>query len=288
MVGARVRRQQVAYARRRGLSSRRACALLSVARSTLGYTSGWPQRDAPALAVMRELAGQYPRYGYRKIRIFLARRGHAMSADRAYRLWRQAGLQVPRRRPRRRVASSRPRPVPPTARNHVWAYDFIFDTCADGRLLKCLTVIDEFTRECLAIDVAGSIRSGRVIDVLARLVSVHGVPRHLRSDNGPEFIATAVLRWLQAAEIDSAFIDPGKPWQNGTDESFNGKFRNECLSLEWFRNRTEAQIEIERWRRHYNEERPHMSLGDLTPAEFKTQIRTTYDWSGKSPTDAIL
>ena len=130
----------------------------------------------------------------------------------------------------------------------------------------------------------------RVIDVLARLVSVHGVPRHLRSDNGPEFIATADngLRWLQAAEIDSAFIDPGKPWQNGTDESFNGKFRNECLSLEWFRNRTEAQIEIERWRRHYNEERPHMSLGDLTPAEFKTQIRTTYDWSGKSPTDAIL
>ncbi len=170
----------------------------------------------------------------------------------------------------------------------MWAYDFIFDTCADGRLLKCLTVIDEFTRECLAIDVAGSIRSGRVIDVLARLVSVHGVPRHLRSDNGPEFIATAVLRWLQAAEIDSAFIDPGKPWQNGTDESFNGKFRNECLSLEWFRNRTEAQIEIERWRRHYNEERPHMSLGDLTPADFKTQIRTTYDWSGKSPTDAIL
>ena len=146
-----------------GLSSRRACALLSVARSTLGYTSGLPQRDAPALAVMRELAGQYPRYGYRKIRIFLARRGHAMSADRAYRLWRQAGLQVPRRRPRRRVASSRPRPGPPTARNHVWAYDFIFDTCADGRLLKCLTVIDEFTRECLAIDVAGSIRSGRVI-----------------------------------------------------------------------------------------------------------------------------
>ena len=139
---------------------------LSVARSTLGYTSGLPQRDAPALAVMRELAGQYPRYGYRKIRD-LSSPGvaHAMSADRAYRLWRQAGLQVPRRRPRRRVASSRPRPGPPTARNHVWAYDFIFDTCADGRLLKCLTVIDEFTRECLAIDVAGSIRSGRVIDV---------------------------------------------------------------------------------------------------------------------------
>ncbi len=198
---------------------------------------------------MRELAGQYPRYGYRKIRIFLARQGHRMSAGRAYRLWRQAGLQVPWRRSRRRVASGRPRPLPPTARNHVWAYDFIFVTCADGRSLKCLTVIDEFTRECLAIDVAGSIRSGRVIDILARLVSIHGALRHLRSDNGLEFIATAVLRWLKAADIDTAFIDPGKPWQNGTDES--GKFRNECLTLEWFRNRTEAQIGIERWRRHY-------------------------------------
>ena len=162
MVGARVRRQQAAYARRRGLSSRRACAVLSVARSTLGYVSRLRQRDAPALVVMRELAGQYPRYGYRKIRVFLPRRGHPMSAQRAYRLWRQAGLQVPRRR----VASRRPPPLAPTAMNHVWAYDFVFDTCADGRSLKCLTVVDEFTRACLAIDVAGSIRSGRVIDVL--------------------------------------------------------------------------------------------------------------------------
>ena len=118
------------------------------------------------------------------------------------------------------VVSRRTRPLAPTALNHVWAYDFVFDTCADGRSLKCLTVVDEFTRECLAIDVAGSIRSGRVIDVLGQLVSLHGAPRYLRSDNGPEFIAIALLRWLQTAEIDTAFIDPGKPWQNGTDESF--------------------------------------------------------------------
>ena len=288
MVGARVRRQQVAYARRRGLSSRRACAVLSVARSTLGYESRLRQRDAPALAVMRALAGQYPRYGYRKIRVFLARRGHPMSAQRAYRLWHQAGLHVPRRRPRRRVASRRARPLAPTAMNHVWAYDFVFDTCADGRSLKCLTVVDEFTRECLAIDVAGSIRSGRVIDVLGQLVSLHGTPRYLRSDPGPECIATALLRWLQTAEIDTAFIDPGKPWQNGTDESFNGKFRNECLSLEWFRNRMEAKIGIEHWRRHYNEERPHMSLGDLTPAEFKKQMGTTHGLLGESLTGVIL
>ena len=190
MVGARVRRQQVAYTRSRGLSDRRACAVLSVARSALGYQSRLAVRDAPALAAMRRLAAQYPRYGYRRIRIFLRREGHVMSPDRAHRLWRHAGLQVPRRR---RVASGRPRPLPPTARNPVWAYDFVFDTCANRQTLKCLTIVDEWTRECLAIDVAGGIRSGRVIEVLAQLVSVHGAPRHLRSDNGPEFVATAIL-----------------------------------------------------------------------------------------------
>lgn len=211
-----------------------------------------------------------------------------MSPERTYRLWCQAGLQVPRRRPRRRVATSRPRPVPPTGINHVWAYDFVFDTCADGRALKCLTIVDEFTRECLAVDVAGSIRSARVIDVLTRLVSEHGAPRYLRSDNGPEFVATAILRWTQGAGIETAFIDPGKPWQNGTDESFNGKFRNECLSVEWFRNRVEAQVGIERWRRHYNEERPHMSLGDQTPAEFKAQTKIKSGWLGEGSASAIL
>src|SRR5579862_2872644 len=206
MVGARVRRQQVAYAQGRGLSSRRACALLSVARSTLGYVSRLTARDAPAVAAMRDLTGQYPRYGYRRIRIFLCRAGHIMSAERTYRLWCQAGLQVPRRRPRRRVATGRPRPVPAAGANHVWAYDFVFDTCANGQQLKCLTVIDEWTRECLAIDVAGGIRSGRVIEILGQLVSVHGAPRYLRSDNGPEFVSRAVLRWLTKANMDTACI----------------------------------------------------------------------------------
>jgi putative transposase len=282
MVGARVRRQQVAYARARGLSSRRACALLSVSRSTLGYVSRLIARDASVLPAMRTLAGQYPRYGYRTIRIFLDRQGYAMSPDRAYRLWRQEGLQVPKRRPRRRVATSRPRPQPPTGINHVWAYDFVFDTCADGRTLKCLTVIDEFTRECLAIDVAGGIRSGRVIEVLGQLVSMHGAPRYLRSDNGPEFVATAILRWLQTAQIETAFIDPGKPWQNGADESFNGKFRDQHLSLQWFRNRADAKASIEQWRRHDNEVRPHSSLGYRTPLEFKATLGGQ-DLGGRSP-----
>src|SRR3954469_3219102 len=188
----------------------------------------------------------------------------------------------PKKRPRRRVATSRPRPLPPTAVNHVWAYDFVFDTCADGRTLKCLTVIDEFTRECLAIDVAGGIRSGRVIEVLAQLVSVHGVPRYLRSDNGPEFVARAILRWLQAAQIETAFIDPGKPWQNSANESFNGKFRDQHLSLQWFRNRADAKVSIEEWRRHYNDVRPHSSLKYLTPAAFKTKHLGDGD-RGRSP-----
>jgi putative transposase len=270
MVSARGRRLQVGYARTRGLSSRRACALIGVSRSTLGYVSRLAAKDAPVITAMRDLSGQYPRYGYRRIHIFLGRQGHQMSPDRAYRIWRQAGLQVPRKRPRKRVAGSRPRPLPVTGRNQVWAYDFVFDACANGQQLKCLTIVDEYTRESLAIDVAGSIRSGRVIEVLTKLVSEHGAPQHLRSDNGPEFVSKAVLKWLVASNINTAHIDPGKPWQNGLDESFNGKFRDECLSLEWFRNRTEAKIVIETWRRHYNEVRPHSSHGYLTPAAFKT------------------
>jgi putative transposase len=268
-VSSQVRREQVAFACERGLSKRRACELLDVARSALEYRSVRSERDAPLLAAMKRLAEQYPRYGYRRIRIFLRREGLRMSRHRAHRLWRLAGLQLPRRRPRRRVAGSRPRPLPATAANQVWAYDFIFDACANGQSLKCLTLIDEFTRECLAIDVAGSIRSARVIEILTRLISERGAPRYLRSDNGPEFVSKAILEWLETARIETALIDPGKPWQNGADESFNGRFRDECLSLEWFRSRHEAKVLIETWRRHYNAVRPHSSLDYRTPLEFK-------------------
>lgn len=271
MVSSQARREQVALACERGLSKRRACELIEIARSGLGYVSVRAERDAPTLEAMKRLAAQYPRYGYRRIRVFLRREGQGMSRHRAHRLWRLAGLQLPRRRPRRRVATSRPRPVPAFGPNQVWAYDFVFDASASGQQIKCLTVIDEFTRECLAIDVAGSIRSARVIEVLARLISQHGAPRFLRSDNGPEFVSHAILEWLSKAHIDTALNDPGKPWQNGADESFNGKFRDECLSLEWFRSREEARVVIEVWRRHYNHVRPHSSLKDLTPIEFKTR-----------------
>jgi putative transposase len=239
-----------------------------VARSALHYGSRKAAKDAPVIARMQELSAQYPRYGYRRIRIFLDRDGHAMSPSRAHRLWRAARLQVPRKRPRKRIAAARPRPQAPTGPNQVWSYDFVFDYCANGQQLKCLTVTDEFTREGLAIDVDGRIRSARVIEVLSRLVSMRGAPGFLRSDNGPEFVSKALLSWIVAQSINTALIEPGKPWQNGVVESFNGKFRDECLSLEWFRSRAEAKVLIENWRRHYNEVRPHSSLNYLTPNEF--------------------
>ena len=265
------RREQIAFACERGRSKRRACGLLEVARSGLSYALRLPAKDAPVIEAMKALSAQYPRYGYRRIRIFLQRQGHNLGWHRAHRLWRQAGLQLPRRRPRRRVASGRPRPLPAASANFVWAYDFVFDACANGQQIKCLTIVDEYTRECLAIDVAGSIRSRRVIEVLAQHISTHGAPRYLCSDNGPEFVSQALLKWMQEENIETALIDPGKPWQNGTDESFNGKLRDECLSLEWFRSRPEAKVVIENWRRHYNAVRPHSSLQYLTPHAFKQQ-----------------
>lgn len=268
MVSVPARRRQVAYAKLRGLSERRACTLLNVARSSLHYESAQAQKNAPALANMAILSAQYPRFGYRRIHVFMERQGQQMSIGRAWRLWSQAGLQVPRKRPRRRIAGSRPRPQAPSMANQVWAYDFVFDTTATGQQLKCLTVIDEYTRESLAIDVAGSIRSSRVIEVLSQLMSVRGVPKILRSDNGPEFVSHALLRWAASHGLDMALIEPGKPWQNGVAESFNGKFRDECLSMEWFRSRAEAKVVIESWRRHYNDVRPHSSLGNLTPTAF--------------------
>ena len=275
MVGAPVRRQQVAFAQKHGVSQRRACALFSTSRSTLQYTSRLEARDGPLLVAMKQLSDQFPRFGYRRILVFMEQLGHAMGADKALRLWQKAGLQVTRKRPRKRVAHSRPRPQLPSGANEVWAYDFVHDACANGQQLKCLTIIDEYTRECLAIDVAGSIRSNRVIEVLSRLVSERGAPRHLRSDNGPEFVSKSLLRWGTGQGLGMALIDPGKPWQNGMVESFNGKFRDECLSMEWFRSRVEAKVVIEDWRKLYNEVRPHSSLGKMTPGAYARMVGNT-------------
>ena len=272
MVSAQVRREQAQYAIECGLSQRRACALNQVSRANLGYVSQMPQKNDVIVQAMHRLSGMYPRFGSRRIGVMLRREGLVVGRERCTRLWAEAQLQVPQKRRRRRVAGSRPRPHAPEARNSVWCYDFVFDACANGQQLKCLTVVDEYTRECLAIGVAGSIRSARVIEVLSKLISIHGAPRYVRSDNGPEFVSTALLKWIVSEQIESALIDPGKPWQNGTNESFNGKFRDECLAMEWFRNRIEAKIVIDDWRRHYNEVRPHSSLNYDTPQAFRQRL----------------
>lgn len=272
-MSAPARRALIPIVAERGISLRRACALLGVPRSTLGYEAKMPQKDAPVIERLRHYAALYPRFGYRRIHVYLEREGIQLGWDRMLRLWQQAGLQVPKKRGRRRVSAARPRPLLAMGPNQVWAYDFVFDACANGQPLKCLVVTDEWTHEALAIDVQGSIRSSRVIEVLSRLVSLHGAPRYLRSDNGPEFVSHAILKWLRQAGIETALIDPGKPWQNGTAESLNGKFRDECLSMEWFRNRIEARAIIETWRRHYNEDRPHSSLGYRTPRQFKDEFQ---------------
>ena len=239
------------------------------------------RRDAPLIHRMQALAQENNRYGYRRVRVLLGREGIALSWARAHRLWRKAGLSLPRRRPRRRLRRSEPRPLATDRMNEVWAYDFVFDRCTNGDRIKCLTVVDEGSRECLAIDVAGGIRSRRVIEVLKRLVSQRGAPRHLRSDNGPEFLAYAVQDWLRETKIETAYIQPGKPWQNGLNESFNGRLRDECLNAEWFASRTEAAVLIEEYRRRYNEHRPHSSLG------YRTPLQAVEAWRGETGREQI-
>jgi len=271
MVGVQARKEQASYAISRGISQRRACTLLSICRSNLYYTHTLPGKDAPVLKAMKVLSGMYPRFGSRRIRIFLLRDGINIGKERCSRLCAKAVLQVPKKRRRKRIGKAF-RPLAPTAINTVWSYDFVYDACANGQQLKCLTVVDEYTRECLAIDVSGAIRSSRVIDVLSKLICERGAPKYLRSDNGPEFVSKALLGWAAQESLHVALIEPGKPWQNGTNESFNGKFRDECLSAEWFRNRIEAKIVIEDWRVHYNEVRPHSSLNYQTPIEYKRSL----------------
>ncbi len=273
MVSVQARMEQVSYATSRGLNQRMACALLKVSRSNLYYSHKMPVKDKPVIDEMKKLSGMYPRFGSRRIRILLQRKHMFLGKERCHRLWVKAGLQVPKKHRRKRAGSTM-RPLAPTTRNSVWSYDFVYDVCASGQKLKCLTVVDEYTRECLAIDVNGSICSSHVIDVLSRLMRIHGVPRYLRSDNGPEFVSKILLEWAAHESLQLALIEPGKPWQNGTNESFNGKFRDECLSMEWFRNRLEAKVVIEDWRVHYNHVRPHSSLNYQTPNEFKLSLNS--------------
>jgi putative transposase len=195
-----------------------------------------------------------------------------VNRKRVRRVWRQLGLHV-RRKKRRKIHTGQARTFTTNGPNQVWAYDFVHDTCANGQTIKALTVVDEWTRECLAIEVASSLTAERVIAVLERLFEHYGTPQILRSDNGPEFIARALKVWALHKHSDTATIEPGKPWQNGSIESFNGTLRRECLDAESFAHLREAKILIEQWRWQYNTQRPHSSLGYQRPAEFGNEAR---------------
>ena len=264
------RREGVRFLLTRGISQRRACVLLQVHRSTLDYQPR-PDRHALLAAQVHELARRYPRYGYRRVWALLRRRGQPVNKKHVHRLWTRAKLQVHTVRRKRRPAHMAMVPVQAMHPGHVWTYDVLFDHCLNGTPLKVLTVMDEFTREGLAIEVATSLPARRVLAVLEQLVVTHGVPQFVRSDNGPEFIALVVRTWLAQHQMRTLYIDPGRPWQNGYGESFNGKVRDECLNMHSFYSVAEARVVLSVYRRQYNEERPHSSLGYRTPAEFKRE-----------------
>ncbi|MGT0191455.1 IS3 family transposase [Burkholderia pyrrocinia] len=246
---------------RRGLSQRKACCYLGLSRRVATYTLKQPEKDRSLGERLIAAAQEVPRFGYRRMSAWLA-----LGESRVRRMWRALQLNIPRRRPRRRRCGNDIRLPGATQPNSVWSYDFVHDQLVDGRALKMLCVIDEYTRECLAIEVDASLRSQDVILTLSRLMRLYGKPAFVRSDNGAEFTAAKVMRWLRDAEIGPAFIAPGSPWQNGFVESFNGKLRDELLNREWFRSRAEAKVLIERWRQFYNERRPHSAHRYQPPA----------------------
>jgi putative transposase len=251
------------------VSERRACRVLGQARAVQRHTPEVREDEAPLTGRMVQLAAVYGRYGTPRITAMLQQEGWIVNHKRVERIWRESGLKVPSKQPKRGrlwLNDGSCVRLRPERKDHVWAYDFVSGRTHDGVPFKMLTIVDEYTRECLAIDVARKLTSDDVLERLAWLMATRGVPAHLRSDNGPEFTATIVREWLTKVGVKTLFIEPGSPWENGYVESFNGKLRDELLDREIFYSLTEAKVLIEMWRRHYNTVRPHSSLGYRPPA----------------------
>ena len=251
------------------VSERRACSVLGQARSTQRHPRKVADDEAFLVQRMIEWATRFGRYGYRRVTALLRNEGWHVNHKRIERLWRQEGLKVPRKQPKRGrlwLNDGSCMRLRPTHRDHVWSYDFVQDRTREGRPLRMLTIIDEYTRECLSIDVARKLDHEAVLERLAYLFVTRGVPEHLRSDNGSEFTAEVVRNWLKRVGVKTLYIEPGSPWENGYIESFNGKLRDELLDREVFETLLEAKVLIEQWRMEYNTIRPHSSLGYRPPA----------------------
>jgi putative transposase len=270
------------------VSERRACATLRQYRSTQRKVPQGRDDEERLTAHIIELARQYGRYGYRKIAALLRDAGWGVNDKRVERIWRREGLKVPNKQPKRGrlwLADGSCLRLRPLHKNHVWSYDFIEDRTHDGRRYRMLNVIDEFTHECLAIRIDRKLNGTDIIDVLSDLFILRGVPGHIRSDNGPEFLAKAVQNWIAAVGARTAYIAPGSPWENGYVESFNARLRDELLDGEIFYTLKEAKIVIESWRRHYNAVRPHASLGYRPPAP-EVFVPTLAAWPSARPQTA--
>ena len=253
------------------VSERRACRTLGQPLSTQRYEAKVKDDEPSLLNRIFELIGMFPRYGYRRITDLLRGEGWRVNAKRIYRLWRQEGLRVPKKTKKKRRLGTSEGGITRRAsehKNHVWAVDFIFDRTSNGRPLKILVVVDEFTRECLALEVHRKFTSDQFVELIGKLISMRGVPKYIRSDNGPEFISKRVRTFLEKIDVGTSYIEPGSPWQNGFVESFNSRFRDECLNCEIFSTLQEAQQVTRQWTRSYNYKRPRSSLGGLTPAAF--------------------
>ena len=267
------------------MSERRACQAVGQSRSTQRHQPRTKEDEEALREAIIKLACRFGRYGYRRITALLRGAGWKVNHKRVRRIWRQEGLKVPSKQPKRSrlwLNDGSCARLRPTHRNHVWSYDFVMDRTHDGRAIKIMTVIDEYTRECLAILVDRRIRSDDVLDCLTDLFLGYGPPEHIRSDNGAEFTAKVVRKWLANLGVKTLFIEPGSPWENGYNESFNGKLRDELLNGEIFYTLKEAQILIERWRQEYNTFRPHSSLGYFPPAPETIQAQLT-EWLAHVP-----
>ncbi len=257
----------------KGLSGRGASRWSGYSRAIGTYRLKRPAQDTARLKIIHRVARANPRYGYRRVAV-----KSGLRFGQTWRLWKQHDFRLgpQRRRPKRQPSTGSNRPCQAEHPKHVWTYDILHDRLADGHPFKTLSVLDEFTRECVAIWVAHSIRAEEVIEVLSKVFRHRGAPEFLRSDNGSEFTAQAVQTWLDDHRVGPTFIPPGQPWKNGFVESFHGKFRDECLQREWFQSLGEAQVVIEKWRKHYNRQRPHSALGYQTPAQFAAAHKTQH------------